>query len=236
MHLIQRWLALAALSVGLVLPAHAANEPALSLVFKDPTGTVLATDNIDVWVTLSFSNTEDFTFDLSEGAPNYGLSPSLLPLTGDNGAEFDSFTKAYLYTTRYCSGTFTTGCSGPPYEVNSDASGQGWFEVGDAYTLAAGQTQDFLLYTLTPTGGMAAPGTYQFYNVGLGIAFEGVDSFGNAIESRVEALTCSPFDPSCGFSRVVTAVPEASTWAMMVGGLAFAAGVGRRQRPRLSAA
>lgn len=233
---LQAIFAAAAVSLALSAPALAEVEvPQLSLVFKDPTGTALATDTIDVWVTLSFSGTEAFSFDLSQGEPDFGLPSSFLPLRGNNpgldifDAEFASFTGAYLYTVRFCSGTFTTGCGGPPYEVDGVVSGNGWFDVGDTYTLAAGATQDFLLYTLTPTGGTAAPGTYEFRNIGLGIAFEGLDLDGNEIRADVQALTCPDFDPSCSFSRVVTAVPEPSSWAMMLGGLAFAAGVARRR-------
>jgi PEP-CTERM motif len=230
----------AALVAGalLAVPAHAMVAPGLSLSFTQATGTVLATDSIDVWVTLSYSDDEAFTFDLSESSPPFGLTPSLLPLTGSNGGlglydvEFATYTRAYLYTSRYCSGTFTTTpCDGPPYDVGI-GQGPNWFAVGDAYTLAPGASQDFLLLTLTPTGGSAAPGTYEFYNVGLGIGIEGEDIDGNLLEARVEALTCPDFNPSsCSFSRVVTAVPEPGSWAMMLSGLAVALGVARRRRP-----
>lgn len=233
MHIIKQTLAVAALSAGVALPAQAYTE--LSLAFKQPTGTVSATDTIHVWVTLSVSGDEAFTFDTSVDDPLFGLTPSLLPETGYNNSlgtydvPFDSYTEMTYFISRNCSGTFTNGCGDGAYSPDAATAENSWFTTEEPFTLNPGEQRDFLLYTLSPVGGSAAPGTYELYTVGLGLTVHGFDAEGNELEYDIGAYTCSSGDASCSFMRTVTAVPEPESWVMMLGGLFVAAGMAHRR-------
>jgi len=214
-------------------------ETTLSLTFLQPSGTSSSTDTIDVWVRLTVSGDEPFAFDDSVSEPPLGITPSLLPLYGNdyvNGnynVPFASYTSLYRSVVRYCNDSFTVGCGAGEFKFELSAT-QNWGNATNlgAYTLGPGESADFLLYQLVPTDGSAAPGVYTLRNVGLGIGVMGLDEAGNVLQGSLHTLTCTGNDPDCGFTRtVMSAVPEPSSWAMLLGGVAL---VGSRiwRRPR----
>lgn len=194
------------------------------LEFRDPTGVVAPDEDIAVWVTLSLSgDSAPLVYDSS--AQFYGFPESAIPTTGagsiDGDYQYDvpfaQYDYAYLFTSRSCSGTFTEGCSGGEYAVDTGPSASNWFGITEPYVLNPGESQDFLLYTLSPSTGSAAPGTYELFSVGLGIGVSGQDSEGNRIDADLfRAWTCSTADPACSFSRTVVApVPvPAAVWLL----------------------
>jgi len=236
MNLHQRALATVALAIGFSLSAQA--ETTLSLAYTQPTGTVSPTDTIELWATLTVGGDEAFSFDRDVSSPLFGLTPSLLPTTGTRddysafGVPFASYTDFNLFTSYYCSGNIIgNACTNGAYTVSVPSSPDNWFATDPAYTQQPGTSHDFLLYTLTPNGGSAAPGNYTLYTVGLGLTVHGFDADGNALSADVSALACQSGDASCSFTRTVTAVPEPASWALMLGGgLAVAAAAVRRRR------
>ncbi len=122
---------------------------------------------------------------------------------------------------------------------------------GRNINVAAGGSYSFLYATFNPAAGAVAPGTYTFYNAALfgvpfdenGDAFTGPDGYDVTI---VFDQTCPyPYSDTCAFTRTVegvdAAVPEPSSWAMLItasarsamrcGGAGSATGSRRRSDP-----
>ncbi|MDT7838757.1 PEP-CTERM sorting domain-containing protein [Aquabacterium sp. OR-4] len=230
------WAALAISSIG---GAQAAAQ--LTATFRDPVGTVLATDAIDVWIKLTNVGDEAFTFDRDVGPEaNYGMpSPFSLPSVGSNIANslsnvpFESYDRVSLFVFGRCTETFTTGCNAAGAYVAQVPAGQGWFAVGSRFTLDPSASLEMPLFTLTPDGGTAAAGSYIAYNVGVGVFIYGKDADGNTLQADLLRIgTCPTSDVSCAFQRTVVAVPEPDAVAMMLTGLLPIAAAVRRQRRR----
>ncbi len=222
--------------------AAQAQQPFGTLVFDQPTGTVAANQAIDIWVT--------FTLDPSSAPlvfssnPLTGLDTSTAPT---NGTWYDSsgnphdgtitdFTGAYLNTYYGCSGTFTQICSPAAYQFNfhtSSTPGEPSINFLDNFDLQPGESYTYLFGEFDPVGGVAAPGTYTFYETGLTLNYQGTDSDGDVVSASVDlASTCPSADASCAFTRTVTAVsgvPEPATDATMALGLLMLAGAARRR-------
>jgi len=220
--------------------APAAADVGLSATFRDPTGTVGPGDVIDVWITLTSTGSDPFTFDLNEDFP-YGLAPGAEPLVGNNpalglfGVPFDSYTGAGLFTFRFCEDTFEGCGTGGAYVLTTPfASPDVWFNVMSPFSLAPGATLDVLFGQLSPVGGNAAPGVYQLFNYGVGLSVTGLSLDGVTLRADAFAVsTCAGLLPGdCSFDRTVVAViPEPASLLLMLGGLgAVAAWTGRRQR------
>ena len=203
---------LAPVALAIVMAQSANASVIATLTFLDPTGTVTADESIDVWVRLSLDIESDpLTYDPFDSFPN-GINFDDLPLEDDFGNQFEAYNFAFLFQTRSCNDTFTVGCSGAgsQYSYNLPTSDR-WFDFEG--TINPGESVDILLYTLNPTGGLAAPGFYELFTVGVGIAVEGEDEFGNVIEADIYRFTTNCPDANCTFSRTVTPVPlPAAVW------------------------
>ncbi|WP_415878478.1 hypothetical protein [Methylomonas sp. TEB] len=158
-----------------------------SLSFVQPTGTVVATDNIPIWLKLSLDATSDpLVFSSTGGGnPPFGINPANYPSSFtyydsntsqsryiDNGVliTVDSIS---LSTSIGCAGTFLAdSCSSGPYEFNFDSSPNSILSKQNI-ALNPGDSVEYLLGEFTPKNGAAAAGEYEFYTAGLSLYFYG---------------------------------------------------------------
>lgn len=239
---IQSICAAALVSLGCAGAQAQTADARLSAMFRDPVGVVGPADPIEMWITLTSAGSVAMTYDLDASEP-FGVPDGYaLPLLGqDNSVSggppamhaFASYTNLSAYYFRNCSDTFTATCSPAAYRFNAPSDGMGWFDTPRQFSLAPGASMDIHLYTLTPEGGMAAPGTYVAYNVGVGVTVHGLadDGVTELTADLFSATTCPGLEPGCGFTRtVVAAVPEPTSVAMLLSGLVVLASAGARRR------
>ena len=216
-------------AIAAVALATAAQAPAAviaTLTFDQPTGTVLSNVPIDVNVTLTLDAGSDaITTDSSRNVTS-GLTEADIIAAGADPAEVQ---RTFLGVAFECTGTFTAGCiAGPPYDFDFDLS-RFFFEAD--FDLQPGDSFSFRFGTFTPTGGNAPAGSYTFYNA---ITHFGIqENDGDIFYSRI-ADTCPGENAACAFTRDVLAapaVPEPSSWALMIGGFGLA-GTALRTRRR----
>ncbi len=238
------------LAALLLLGANA--HAAISLEFSMPTGTVGPDDAVEVWLTLSTDT--GFTFDESDpdGDGTYGgaLAPGDLPTGGfsfdaNMGAggfiDFDFIDFAGASISASCSGSFVIdsngdcglGGAGTENYTFSFGSASDW-APGGFQSLAAGDSISFLWGTFTPVAGGAAPGTYDFFDAGIGIFFTGfgLDDFGEEQSATAFfelASTCTAGDSSCAFSRTVAPIPVPAAVWLFASALIGLTGMSRRR-------
>jgi len=219
----------AALLVGSA-SAQAFDLSDLSLVFAEPTGTALATDDIVVNVTMSLSANalESFTFDANAGAP-FALPDGVLP-TEENGVPFVSYDAAYLSTWFGCSGTFTDNAC-PSGTTTYDFQ---WAQLADQMTLAPGESITFSIGSFTPNGGAAPAGHYEFFYASVAVFATGLGPNDEPLWAWTDLANTSASNSV--FARDVTAVPEPGTWALMLAGLGITGAAARSARRRRQAA
>lgn len=223
----------------LLLAASATANAAIigTLTFRDPTGTVNSNEAIEVWVTLTLDAASDpLVYDHTINSYG-GIDPSTFPATGEldappyNEVPFDSYVYVSPFTTRSCNDTFAApGCGGltSAYQWGGASSLDDWFNWSG--TLNPGESTDIFLYQLFPTTGNAPVGTYQAFNVGLGLTVHG---YNNTYQEQVTAdlfsisTGCAP--GGCSFTRtVIPAVPVPGALWLLGSGVA-ALGLIRRR-------
>ncbi|MEM7082107.1 MAG: hypothetical protein AAF465_05195 [Pseudomonadota bacterium] len=239
---------------ALLLMMGVSSHAALTLEFTTPSGTAGANDAIEIWLTLSTDT--GFSFDPfdPDGDMSYGgaIDPSDVPNEGfsfdanmgtGGFVEFDfiEFVGLSLFAT--CNGSFvvedgTCGFGMGGTDNYSFSFGPGPSPGNDPISLAAGESLDFLFGTFTPVAGGAEAGTYDFFRVGLSLFFAGVgfDDLGEevAVDAFFDlALACEDGDPSCAFTRTVSATPvpvPAAAWLFASALLALSSLSRRRHR------
>ena len=207
------------LAVGLLSSAAWAALPMGTLEYVQRTGTVGTTDDIPMWMRFTLSAASSpLTFSSN---PLTGFNPADLPA---NGRRFDPVTgtiidvpfasiqSATIQSWYTCNTTFFTGCdTGGEYSFlwGGDEPGFPNPSGRDSYTMNPGDSVEYLFGTLQPRAGAAAPGTYDFLNVGLQLTFRGLDANGETLFGyHGLATTCPRGGVDCVFTRTVQAVPE----------------------------
>ena len=237
-----RLTAAALVCAGLATASEADAAATGTLTFLQQAGTVTTTASIPVFLRLTLSAgsdtiatdddgqllsplfTEQQIRSFSSGGPN--------PVFGDPNQPYQT----NLNNAFRCSGTFTTTCTtGPAYDFQFNFGATSL--VGPRnFTLAAGQSYDFLFGTFVPTGGNAAPGLYTFYNAIVLLQFSQTIDGQNIFGSVNVAETCPTETANCAFTRLVTpaaaGVPEPATWLAMTLGLGLVGGSLRARRRR----
>lgn len=225
-----RHLAIAVGAAGLAAAFAPAAFAAASgtVVFTNPTGTVAGDQPIPVDVTITLdANSSAITTDAFGNVTSGYTTADLIaagidPLAVDHSDINNSFS---------CSGTFTTGCGGPPYDFNFAFGPQGvpFYQNLD---LEPGSVTTLLFGTFEPTGGSAPAGHYTFYDDS--IFFQFFDAQDNHLGDVQLFDTCQTGNADCAFSRDVTAVgpgvPEPAAWALMLAGFGGLGLLLRRRR------
>ncbi len=219
--------------------AHAqAGVSALKLEFVQPTGLVSATDSITVSMRLTNTDSSQaFSFAPSTGMA--GLPAESLPKTA---WAWNATTSTYeeIAFSRYtgfgigvgysCSSTFSKpDCHQGPYAFTFGDTG-----MGGGFTLAAGQSYEYVHGVLAPLG-TTPPGTYTLFTAPLYMMVMGFSADNRALTGTFQlANTCNAAPADCAasglvFSRTVSAVPEPASAALLGLGLLAVLATRRRQ-------
>jgi len=207
----------------------------LMLEFIEPDGVVKSNESIPMWIRLSTDS--DFFFDsldsLNDGS--YGNIGDFISIptqsyaheaNNGQGAQLDyvSFDRVYISFSYTCSGSFTdNGCTkdGSNYHFIWSDDLYSQLNIGDTFSMMAGDVIDYKLGEYVPLNGGAEVGEYDFFRTSLSIGFQGVgidDNFErhNMRTFRDFASTCDNQN-NCAFRRtVIQAIPEPSSIALMM--------------------
>lgn len=204
-----------------VCGAVSAQVPGLSVSFTDRVGVVGPNDPIDIWLTVSLDpGAAALDFDGESPGTSFGVPPEILPVEGWNGSDyvpFAEYTSAVTTVAYLCSGTFWP-CGDAPYTFAFDG-GVSSFLFKSLWSIAPGESQQYLFGRFTPDGAPVAPGTYRFYTAYLWLDVNGLDANGAPLSGTAYlASTCINGDDACAFTRTVE-VPEPQTYALLGIGL-----------------
>jgi len=207
-----------------------------SVVFTQPTGTAGSTDSIPVEIIVAIDGGSEAIMTDGSGNVTSGVDNADLIAAGIDPALI-SHSDVNVYFS--CSGTFTTGCGGPPYGFDFAFPPSG-LPFSTNLDLQPGSSTDFLFGTFNPTGGIAPYGTYTFYDAGIFAQYW--DAQNNHLGDVAFFDTCASQTAACAFTRTVDhgpvagGVPEPASWTLMIMGFgAIGAGLRRRRTVALVA-
>lgn len=214
-----------------VAASSAAAKATGKVVYTQPTGTAGSTDSIDVNIAVSLDPGSSAIMTDASGNLISGVDNADLVAAGIDPAQIDHSDINVFFE---CSGTFTTACSGPPYNFTFAFPPSG-LPFSDNLDLEPGSTTNFLFVTFMPSAGPVPYGTYTFYNMGIFAQYW--DASNNHLGDVHFFDTCDAHDATCDFTRTVDhgpiagSVPEPAAWTMMMLGFGGLGAALRRRRP-----
>jgi PEP-CTERM motif len=223
----------ALLSTALALTSQAQAAVIATLSFNTPTGTVASNAAIDVFLTLTLDPQSDALTTDATGKPTSGFDYA--GYTGPIDLN-DPNTRVFFNEAFGCSGTFTNVCGPGAYEWNFNFNQPNFISPVD-FDLQPGQSFSWLFGSFTPVGGNAPAGLYTFYNATTTVQIYNPQDPNDPNDDQFDfitfAQTCPTQEASCAFTRNVFAaggaVPEPSTWGMMLLGFGLVGSAMRRR-------
>jgi hypothetical protein len=205
----------------------ASGAPIATLTFMDPFQSVNPADSIPVWLTLALDPASDPLITDAGANVTSGLTvadvqanlfsglPAVDPTT-------DTLT-SNLNVGFGCSGTFTSSCTtGPPYDFIFNFNPPTLISPANL-NLPAGSSTNFLYGTFVPTGGIAPPGTYQFFfaSVFIQVFDQNFLQDPSNLSSGPLHIADVPIADTAESNSVFTrsSVPEPGTYTLMLAGL-----------------
>lgn len=211
----QRFAATLAASI-FTLACHA--SPHGTLTFIEPDGMAATDEVIEVWMRLTLDS-DSSALVLDPEANLFGVDPTDIP------AGWASLTNAYLNVSFDCGDGFTSDCAGEPYifELNLPFESDSVVYLNQT-ALSPGDSLDFRLGNFIPSLVSVPAGIYEYSASTLYLWLDGLDTNGNDVSTTIiiaETTDCGY--PECAFSRLVTPIPEPSSFNMMLAALGLLA-------------
>jgi hypothetical protein len=203
-----------------------------SVVFTTPTGAVNGDQPIPVEFTVTLDASSSALITDANGNVTSGYTTQDLI---DAGIDPALVASSDVNNSFGCSGTFNSGCQGPPYDFQFAFGSDGGISFAQGLDLEPGTSTTLLFGTFLPTGGSAPSGHYTFYDAAIFLQF--YDAQNNHLGDVQLFHTCTDGDDSCAFTRDVTGVagagggvPEPAAWALMLAGFGGLGVMLRRRR------
>ena len=228
------------LAMSSAMPANAALIATLGWVQQ--TGVALSNESIPVYLRLTLDPASDAITTDSSGNITGGFDVNTFPnpnAPDPSPIDLNDPNSHTFYNEGAGCGGSLDGCGAGAYSFEFNFNQPNFISPAD-FSLQPGDSFEWLLGTFVPKGGNAAAGLYSFNFAIISANYfsSGLDPNSDVddVSSSVFIVnTCPDFNADCAFTRRVLAaptpaVPEPSTWMMMIAGFGAVGASVRRRR------